>query len=241
MGWNYHHNVRLLKVANTSNGGAVTSVKAMFSEWLESRNDRGDFVRLNQPYPVILVAAEGGGIRAAYATALLLQELQQRWPAFRHHLFTISGVSGGSIGAAYFAAKCQRGAHQPPIGEPNEVFTQNFLSGPMAALLGPEIFQRVLPSQFPFWHRWEAITGLGIDRAVSLEQGFEAALKSGLESSPLEGDFCTGYDPKRDVPLLLLNATEATTGRRVVFSPVAVDEDKGAVYPIQEDPSLHIR
>jgi predicted acylesterase/phospholipase RssA len=242
MGWNYHHNVRLLKVTDTSSPlGAITSVKQVFSEWLQSRNDRGDFLRTDQPYPVILVAAEGGGIRAAYATALLLQELERRWPAFRHHLFAISGVSGGSIGAAYFAAKSQPDAQQTPVDEPDGVFTQNFLSGPMAALLGPEIFQRVLPSQFPFWDRWEVTTGFGLDRAVSLEQGFEAAVKSGFESSPLEGDFCTGYEPKRDVPLLLLNATEATTGRRVVFSPVAVDEDKGAIYPIQEDPSLHIR
>lgn len=68
--------------------------------WLASRPDRPDF----DVYPVILVTAEGGGIRAAVFTATVLSRLVDRCPKLAAHIFAISGVSGGSIGAAIYAA-----------------------------------------------------------------------------------------------------------------------------------------
>jgi len=44
---------------------------------------------------VFIVAAEGGGIRAAYWTAAVLEELKAQLPGFERRLFAISGVSGG--------------------------------------------------------------------------------------------------------------------------------------------------
>jgi len=56
------------------------------------------------PYPVFIVSAEGGGIRAAFWTAGLLCAIQDEEPGFANHVLGISGVSGGSLGAATFAA-----------------------------------------------------------------------------------------------------------------------------------------
>ncbi|MEE4144229.1 MAG: hypothetical protein V2I26_05460, partial [Halieaceae bacterium] len=53
--------------------------------------------------PVILVAAAGGGIRAAYWTATTLATLESI-AGFGQGLFAISGVSGGSVGAAVYTA-----------------------------------------------------------------------------------------------------------------------------------------
>ena len=57
-----------------------------------------------ETHPLYIVATEGGGIRAAYWTAAVLGEIQDKNPNFAAHLFAISGVSGGSLGAAVFEA-----------------------------------------------------------------------------------------------------------------------------------------
>jgi hypothetical protein len=57
-----------------------------------------------QPHTMILIAAAGGGSRAAYWTGSVLGELQDKIPDFQRHLFAVSGVSGGALGAAAFAA-----------------------------------------------------------------------------------------------------------------------------------------
>ena len=69
------------------------------AKWIASRKDWNKYDR----YPVFLIATEGGGIRAAYFTASVLAALQERCPALAQHTLAISGVSGGSVGAAVFA------------------------------------------------------------------------------------------------------------------------------------------
>src|SRR5439155_25053767 len=67
-----------------------------FEKWIASRERARDPKRR---YPVVIVAAEGGGIRAAYWTATLLAAIQEREPSFGRHGYAISCVSGGSVGA----------------------------------------------------------------------------------------------------------------------------------------------
>ena len=50
--------------------------------------------------PLVLVSAEGGGIRAAYFTAAILGRLEEQCPQLARRIFAISGVSGGAVGAA---------------------------------------------------------------------------------------------------------------------------------------------
>ena len=66
----------------------------------------GRSIRLpsNGKYAVFIVAAEGGGIYAASAAATFLANLEDIESGFAQHIFAISGVSGGSIGAAIFQA-----------------------------------------------------------------------------------------------------------------------------------------
>src|SRR5207253_8426017 len=104
--WNDNHRLRTTRVASYDRQpppkhfeqwlaqalkgaptGSTTSTSAADSE-------RG--------YPVFVVAAAGGGIRAAYWTALVLGTItdQTHADAWRRHLYAVSGVSGGSLGAA---------------------------------------------------------------------------------------------------------------------------------------------
>src|SRR5262249_53572571 len=73
-----------------------------FKNWLEKRPDKENY--RDSAYPVYVVSAQGGGMYAAYQTAIFLARLQDLCPSFRHHLFAISSVSGGSVGSATFVA-----------------------------------------------------------------------------------------------------------------------------------------
>lgn len=53
---------------------------------------------------LLFVSAEGGGIRAAYWSALSLWQLSHEVPEFRSRLTQLTGVSGGSLGIATWLA-----------------------------------------------------------------------------------------------------------------------------------------
>lgn len=94
---------------------APMPVDVAFGAWLDAR--RGELARWHgsgRSFPVLLVAAEGGGARAAYFTALVLEELRARCPRLMRHTFLIAGVSGGSVGASLVAAS----AAAPPTRQP---------------------------------------------------------------------------------------------------------------------------
>jgi len=68
-----------------------------FQAWWDARADKDSYK--DRPYPVFIVTAEGGGIKAGYFTAAVMTAIQDRAPAFAQHIFAVSGVSGGSIGS----------------------------------------------------------------------------------------------------------------------------------------------
>ncbi len=191
-----------------------------------------------RPIPVFIVSAEGGGIRAAYWTALVLGELQARSEelglarrGFARHVFAISGVSGGSLGAATFAGllaarpdpkpEDQQGEYTlagAPIAADNWlqdradcVLSRDFLAPTVAVMLFPDFFQR-----FYFVSAFN-------DRAVALEHAWEnswdrCVSDRSVFSEPFghlwEGDRSYG------VPLLFLNSTVVETGQRMISSPL---------------------
>jgi hypothetical protein len=96
--WSDNHVVPTVEAG----AGKPRPVGEAFADWLEQRapeirkyRDAGRF------YPVFLVAAEGGGSRAAYMTALVLETLRTRCPDAIRHTFLVAGVSGGSVGATW--------------------------------------------------------------------------------------------------------------------------------------------
>ena len=104
--WNDNHTIRV--IVPPENLGArpqlpqpvMKSAAEEFQQWYASRPN----LEAYDEYPVYLIAAQGGGMYAAYQTATFLSRLQDNCPAFRNHLFAISSVSGGSVGAATFVS-----------------------------------------------------------------------------------------------------------------------------------------
>jgi hypothetical protein len=60
------------------------------------------------PKPLVVLAVDGGGIRAATWTTSVLTALEGDIPEFPYHVRVIAGASGGMVGAAYYVSTLQR-------------------------------------------------------------------------------------------------------------------------------------
>lgn len=176
---------------------------------------------------VFLVSSEGGGIKAAAWTALVLARLDfDTEGAFGERVLAASGVSGGSLGIATFVAmhrllrdgklplkdfQCGAFGRQPMDRCPARPFlTGDFLRPTLANMLLVDQAQRWIPlAMFPdrgstLEHAWErgwahAVRGIGGDNAFI---------------EPWRRDACAGCDP-----WLLFNTTVVSSGQRLIEQP----------------------
>ncbi|MEL6746725.1 MAG: hypothetical protein AAFO79_02765, partial [Pseudomonadota bacterium] len=95
----------------------LTRAERAFERWVTRRPNLSYYTSQGRKLPVYIVAAQGGGIYAAHHAATTLAGLQERCPGFSSHVFAISGVSGGSLGAALFAGLAEKTAQATP-GDP---------------------------------------------------------------------------------------------------------------------------
>jgi hypothetical protein len=161
-------------------------------------------------HTIFVVAAEGGGIRAAYWTAAVLAAIQDANPAFSSHCFAISSVSGGSLGSAVFTTLLRSDLRNLRDCS-HEVLSADFLSPTLARMFGTDLPKQFLPKvPLP-------------DRGRGLEMAWEDAWRHEKPNAFGEPFLEAEGDPSR--PLLFLNGTWAETGRRVIFSPVLIGDE----------------
>jgi hypothetical protein len=225
-----HHNVRTMSDAA---GEPITPTQA-FNTWVTQApaikaapaSAPGKAPR-RKVIPMVLIATEGGGIRAAYWTLLVADCLFDAQSAQNtptepacnrsadsprsHYLMAASGVSGGSLGLAEFAA---HQIHATGDGWIDDQLGEDFVAPTLAWGLFVD-----LPDAF-------ADANWGDDRAAVLEQAWERvvpdrALTTGLlalQRSHYKGG---GVKTHSHVPLLLLNGTSVQDGCR--FETSALD------------------
>ena len=211
----------------TIDGGfpGLPNSQAAIHDWLDSRPDRAYFKAKGEPYPIYIVAAEGGGLYAAQHTALMLGRMQDRCPAFAQHVFAISGVSGGGLGGAVFSSlvkqknpsltepKCAFGAQ--PAGwyeqRANDFLGRDFIAPLAAAGFFPDFLQRILP--FPIKQ---------FDRARALEASFERAWSESVPEAtenPFSLSYYAHWKVDGTAPAVVLNAAHVSNGVRMIISP----------------------
>ena len=197
---------------------------------------------------VTLVAAQGGGLFAGYHAAYDLayrQDLSVKalangdgtGPTFADTLFAISGVSGGSFGAAAFWAVresgvCERWQRDPALIEfdaeqfegcytflIHEILNRDYLSLSLSGLLFADNIDGFLPRS--------AFVAEPVDRAHRFTEQFieavdEVLARYGYESDSrlLDTGLRASWTPGANVPLLFLNTTDLYSGERVVQSPI---------------------
>ncbi len=195
--------------------GARQTVDDAARAWYQQASRSYHEKHPGEPVPMLIVATAGGGIRAAYWTAVVLEKLESDFGGdLRPLLLAISGVSGGSVGAAaYMAAVAAQEKDGKGAVSPTAYLREDFLAEGLASWLFIDGISNVLPD-------------LGQrDRGDALEQGFEHA------SGGLMADAFLSFFPDRKTaplhwrPILLLNATHEETGRRIITSHVKVERD----------------
>jgi len=202
--WNDNHVIRTVPPQEVNRADVIQSFRTWYE--LAEKNDGAGTL-----HPLFIVATEGGGIRAAYWTAAVLGEIQDENPNFAPHLFAISGVSGGSLGAAVFDAL---------LAEPNpgsfkfkdkghDILSRDFLSPALAAMLYPDLVQRFLPLPIPYF-----------DRGRALERGWENAWRDTMGSDRFADSFIDLWKPgaREWMPALFLNGTSVEKGNRIITS-----------------------
>jgi len=216
------------------------SVSEAALAWYKQAEPAYHAVHPNEPVPMLIVATAGGGIRAAYWTATILERLEDKlqWTAasekpsakaptespLRNLLFAISGVSGGSVGAAAYAAAVHDQEVNGAAVKPTTYLQRDFLAPGIASLVFIDAPANLLPD---FGQ---------IDRGQALEQGFEAASSTGQDRDGLLSHKFLSLFPTMDAatkmdswrPALLLNATHEETGRRIITSHIKVE--RGVIF-----------
>lgn len=209
--------------SRTSGSRPVIPTVVAFNEWLKSRGDRDTFAERNQPYPVFIISAEGGGHYAAHLAATFLARAQDRCPNFSQHIFAISSVSGGSIGAGVFGSLSKTFAENGPwvgckVGDigvglfearAKAILSNDFLSPVVAATL----FGDVPYAFIPFLRNQDR--GRTFD--LALEQAWDNVLPN--LKNPLAKPYLDFWDPKGAAPAILANTTQVENGMRVVVGP----------------------
>lgn len=225
-----HHGVTTLHI-DESRAPAPMALESYLARRIDPRLARCPTSGCAQPIPVVIVAAEGGGVRAAAWTALVLARIEirlaQSTPPQRLNdsLVGISGVSGGSLGAAIFLASSDQSAEQINIIA-KKFFAHDLLTPSLAGLLFVDPLVALSPYPIP-------ATAIA-DRGLTFERNLERAwLAASADNAP--GTFARPLaelwqGAHADRPLLLLNTTIASTGERMIQSPLSMGADFGDVF-----------
>ncbi len=190
------------------------------------------------PMPVLLVAASGGGIRAAYWTAAVVDCLIERTDngddpcadpatdadraraASRRDRFLLgSGVSGGSLGLTAYVTAAGPSFVPRSLGA-GSAAAPPLVGGPpnrwYADRLGDDYLAPVVAS----WLFNDGLNTLlrpsqGVDRGAILERAWSASWPDGELTRPWFNAQATGLEP-----LLVLNGYSVNDGCRFAVSPI---------------------
>jgi hypothetical protein len=204
--WNDNHTIRTLNSSATplTQTGAElpprppVKATAYARAWLR---DRASLIAQCDSWPIFVVAAEGGGVRAAYWTGTVLGRIERETRSlaggcgsFADHVFMISGVSGGAVGASAFAAAIKDGwddgadRHRNPERAAAAFFSNDYLSPAVAAMFYPDALAR-------FWPLRGDYVGFA-DRARWMEGAWEqrwSEVIRGQTTEALKGSFASDY------------------------------------------------
>ena len=195
------------------------------------------------PYPIILISGEGGGSRAGMWLSQNLINFDLKTNGrFRNYIFSISTVSGSSVGLgtlfSFWEESAKTGLLQKWDSLPSKVYANNFVGGSISGLLLTDLWKSLLPLK-----EWVG------DRNSTLQD--EEAYSTHLASMEIrEGrnikDDDTILDRKHwllakdfmgffydresgnfrsDRPLVFINTCRSNDGRRGIFSPIQLGPD----------------
>lgn len=161
-----------------------------------------------------VITCPGGGIHAAAWSAYVLEQLDRRYADFSDSIVVISGVSGGSVGTVFFAnSRYSSDTSQPLDGHPWRLASKSSLEA-----IGQAVVFHDLPSALFPPIRQQLLPLPGIDRGIGLENSWKERLDAVRKDSSLEAWGTLAVEG--EMPIIVLNAMDAVSGRRVLFGSV---------------------
>ncbi len=216
------------------------TMDAYVYDWIQQRKEK--IACSETPFPVLLVAAEGGGSRAGLWSFLvhsyLYKESEGRY--FTDHLLSLTGASGGSVGNAMFFSEAQsanqlgytatfemkENKEYPSLSyKASAIYKENYLSIALLSLLGRDLLKettdlfsfdnrgQLLENQWSTAHKAYFSDATG---AGLLDKEFLSFYKKSLSATPTSRT-------KAMPPLLLINTTHTQSGGYHVISPVTYE------------------
>ncbi|WP_282171078.1 patatin-like phospholipase family protein [Ruegeria atlantica] len=180
--------------------------------------------------PVFLFAAQGGGLYAAYHTAFYLATRADKEPGFTRNVFIVSGVSGGSIGAAVYWAIRKSGVCVSPGTDSEchrnavrQILDRDFLAHALTGLFFRDNLDNFVPistlSKQPIDRGRMLENALG--RSINLWLDDVGQVDDGVKANEnlLDTPLANSWDELLGAPLLLFNTTRVSDGKKIVLSP----------------------
>jgi len=200
---------------------------SVLEEWLRARRS-GDPSR--KP-PLVVVAADGGGIRAAVWTIAVLTQLELDVPDLPYSMRVVTGASGGMLGAGFYVAS---------LTEPGDTSRHRDRFGiPVSRMesirrMGADSLTPV--AQALLFHDMPLVPMLfGPDRGESLQKAWEEQTRCLAEPFVALGKGeAAGWRPS-----LLISPVIVEDGRRLIFSNL--DLHGLASIPVPTNPPLSSR
>ncbi|ACU61521.1 hypothetical protein Cpin_4061 [Chitinophaga pinensis DSM 2588] len=228
---NEYHSIRFIetKKDTVSTLPLYDSLHQYAQQWLAVR--RPEISAYNnhyhRPYPVFIINAYGGGIRAAAWTSKIVHAIDTTLIAaalsgkdsslnydFQHYVFAYSGASGGTIGASVLCAERFHQLQQPQKTSADYAafYKNDFLTPVLIPLLGRDIWLSFLGFKVP-----DDRAGIQ-ERTWEIHASKQAQFDYGL---PLRNYW---YDKnpvlRYEIPLLFANTYDIDQGVKGITAPV---------------------
>jgi hypothetical protein len=194
-----------------------------------------------KPYPIILVSGEGGGSRAGlWFSQNLINFDWDTKGKFRNHIFSVSTVSGSSVGLSTVFTFWDKTRNASTIdtswiGFPAAIYANNYVGSSIRGLLLTDLYKSLGPGNWvkdrnTTLQNEEAATTA---RAVLKVSGDEDWNKRDIPDSgmTLKKDFMYFFYEKngnqlqyrKNTPITLINTCRSNDGRRGIFSSIKLD------------------
>jgi hypothetical protein len=221
------HPVRMdeLKSGNEQVYARRLSFHRYIDNWLTWHRDSLDAAKT---FPVFFVLADGGASRSGYWVASVLSALHEDTrdssttyhSYFTDHLFCLSGASGGSVGNTAFLSAYALQQRNPGLRTDTlcrEYLGNDFLSFPLARMLGPELVHPL----FGWFTPWT-------DRAAALEYSMDYPQGDGPMGPLVRGSFSQLMpNTTNRFPILSINTTRVNDGGPGVVGTIHIDSSQG--------------
>ena len=208
---------RLTPVKTENKFKYTDSLSGYMESWFLHRKKEIDsfYKKTGSSYPVFIINAYGGGIRAAAWTTFVISELEKqsggRNRSFQHYVLAYSGASGGTIGFSELCAARYSLKQALLPGDWQQLYENDFLTPLIIALFGRDA--------------WNSSSGfrLAPDRSILQEDIWERCLAQ--KQISYDSPFVKYWDSAGsygmyEVPLLFANTYLADSGLKAITSPV---------------------